>query len=251
MTYLHDVVDDWHRHAWHQLTFAVRGHLELITHDARRIVPADRAVWVPAATVHKEVMRAPVSMRSIYVAPGAVGALDRCRTVAVTPLLRELILHVSRIGALDRRDHEQARLVGVLLDLLAAAVDVPLELRSPRDPRAVRFAELVTREPSDDTPIAGLARRAGASLRTLERCFLAETGMTVGEWRRRMRLFHALRLLEAGTPVTDVALDVGYASISAFSAAFAKQFGRSPTGRRRPRADAPRPRPSSSKIGAW
>jgi len=238
VTFLHDVTEPAHDHAWHQLTFAARGHLEVITDQARHIVPADRAVWVPAGTQHAEIMRAPISMRSIYISrlsplPGGAAATDRVRTIAVTPLLRELILHISRIGALDRRKPEQARLVGVLLDQLAAARDVSLALPSPRDPRARRFAELVTRNPGDGASIAALARRAGASLRTIERCFLRETGVAVGDWRRRVRLFHALRLLEDGGSVTEVALDVGYATTSAFSHAFARQFGRSPTGRSR------------------
>jgi AraC-like DNA-binding protein len=231
VTYLHDKTDARHDHAWHQLTFAVRGHLELITDDMRRIVPGDRAIWVPAGTAHAEVMRAPISMRSIYIAPAATRGATACRTIAVSPLLRELILHISRIGALDRREPEQARLVGVLLDQLAIAADVPLELPLPRDPRARRFAELVTHEPGDEAPIATLARRAGASLRTLERCFLAETGVAVGEWRRRVRLFHAVRLLEAGTSVTEVADAVGYATVSAFSAAFTRRFGHPPSQR--------------------
>src|SRR5262245_42873390 len=170
---------------WHKLTFAVRGHLEVITDETRRIVPADRAVWVPADTSHTEVMRAPVSMRSIYIARAASPIAPlRCRTIAVTPLLRELILHISRLGALDRRDAEQARLVGVLFDLLARAEDVPLEIRMPRDSRARRLADLVAADPSDDASLASLAKRAGAGLRTLERCFLADTGVSLGTWRR-------------------------------------------------------------------
>jgi len=233
VTFLHDVTQRDHDHEWHQLTFAARGHLEVITATARHLVPSDRAVWVPAGTQHTEVMRAPVSMRSLYIAPAAYfaraavagGAL---RTVAVTPLMRALILHITKLGALDRKQPEHARLIGVLLDQLAGAEDVALALPSPRDPRARRFAELVTRAPGDDEPIAKLARRAGASMRTLERCFIAETGLPVGEWRRRVRLFHALRLLEGGAPVTEVALDVGYARTSAFSQSFKKMFGRSP-----------------------
>jgi AraC-like DNA-binding protein len=232
VTFLHDASELDQRSAWHKLTYAVRGHLEVITDEARRIVPADRAVWIPAGTVHTQLMRAPISMRSIYLAPGATTlAPPTCRTIAVTPLLRELILHITRIGALDRRRPEQARLVGVLFDLLAAAQDIALELRSPRDRRARRFAELVAGDPGSAAPIAKLARKAGASLRTIERCFIAETGVSVGEWRRRMCLFHAVRLLEAGSSVTDVALEVGYASTSAFSAAFRREFGRSPSGR--------------------
>lgn len=233
MTFLHDVTQDRHDASWHELTFAARGHLEVIAAGVRHIVPTDRAVWIPAGVHHTLVMRAPISMRSLFVAAGVAPLDDRVRTVAVTPLLRELILYVTRLGALDVRHPVQARLAGVLFDLLRAAEDVPLDLPAPRDPRAQRFADLVTRDPGDARTTHQLARAAGGSLRTLERCFLAETGLGVGAWRRRVRLFHAVRLLEAGASVTSVALDVGYASVSAFSAAFARQFGRSPTGRTR------------------
>jgi len=233
--FLHDVTQARLEPDWHQLTFAVRGHLEVVTGGLRRIVPADRAVWVPAGTPHVAVMRAPIAMRSIYVAAAAVrSAADRVRTIAVAPLFRELILHVSRLGALDRRIPEQARLADVLVDQLVAAADVALELPSPRDPRAVKFADLVTSRPDDDRSIAQLARASGASVRTLERCFLIETGVAVGAWRRRVRLFHALRLLQTGASVTDTALAVGYDSTSAFCQAFARQFGYSPGRARRP-----------------
>ena len=230
VTFLHDVTEQRHDQRWHHLTFAARGHLEVITGEARRLVPADRAVWVPAGTAHTAVRRAPISMRSIFIAAPAYRS-DRVRTIAVTPLLRELILHISRIGALDRTKPEQAHLAAVLLDLISSAEDIPLDLPSPRDPRAVRFAALVTRAPGDQTSIAKLARKAGSSLRTLERCFLAETGLSVGDWRRRVRLFHALHLLESGASVTETSFEVGYDSISAFCQAFRRQFGHSP-GRR-------------------
>ncbi len=58
MTFLHDVTQDRCEAGWHQLTFATRGQLEVITEDARRFVPADRAVWVPAGVRHTSVMRA-------------------------------------------------------------------------------------------------------------------------------------------------------------------------------------------------
>ncbi|HEY4241209.1 MAG TPA: helix-turn-helix transcriptional regulator [Kofleriaceae bacterium] len=237
----HDFVQPRHDHAWHQLTFAARGHLEIVTDDARRLVPADRAVWVPAGTPHVEHMRAPITLRSLYLARAAVpDPHPRVRTIAVSPLLRELVQHISRIGALDVAIPAHARLVGVLLDLLQAAEDVPLELPTPRDPRARKLAELVAREPGATTDARVLAKRAGASLRTLERIFAAETGVSLGTWRRRVRLFHALRLLEGGASVTSVALDAGYATPSAFAHAFAAQFGRPPSASRStPRATPP------------
>lgn len=232
ITFLHDVTQAGYQRDWHQLIFASRGHLEVNTAETRHVVPNNRAVWIPAGVRHTDVMRAPISMRSVFVATAAARRMPSdVRTVAVSPLLRELILHVTRLGALESTDRVHARLAAVLFDLLAAAEPVPLELPAPKDPRARRFADLVTAKPGDTRTTAQLARKAGASLRTLERLFLAETGVSVGEWRRRVRLFHAMRLLEAGRTVTDVADDVGYASVSAFSQAFSRQFGRSPTGR--------------------
>lgn len=234
VTFLHDRTEQRREREWHLLVYAMRGHLEVIAGGIRRIVPVDRAVLVPADTEHTAVMRAPIAMRSLFLAAGAMPhrGFERIRTITVAPLLRELVLHVTRIGALDRGVPGQQRLVGVLLDLLAAADDVQLELPSPRDARARRFADLITREPGDDRSIAKLARACGASQRTIERTFVAETGMAVGEWRRRVRLFHALRLLETGSPVTSVAFDVGYSTVSAFSQAFARQFGFPPSRRR-------------------
>jgi len=48
------------------------------------------------------------------------------------------------------------------------------------------------------------------------------------QWRRRMRLMHALRLLAAGRGVTEVGLEVGYSSTSAFIAAFKRELGTTP-----------------------
>jgi AraC-like DNA-binding protein len=228
VTFLHDHTERRCDRKWHLLAFATRGHLEIVTDDSRRLVPSEHAVWIPAGTSHTSVMRAPISMRSIFVASRLAAKATALRTIAVEPLLRELILLATKIGALDRGVPEQARLAAVLLDRLAAAPDVVYELRSPRDPRARRFADLVAGSPGDDRTIATLARAAGTSLRTLERCYLAETGLAVGEWRRRVRLFHALHRLQRGDSVTEVALDCGYATPSAFGVAFRRQFGHAP-----------------------
>ena len=53
--------------------------------------------------------------------------------------------------------------------------------------------------------------------------------MTFGRWRQQLRLLHALRLLAAGQPVTNVALDVGYESPSAFIAMFKRALGKTPS----------------------
>jgi AraC-like DNA-binding protein len=83
-------------------------------------------------------------------------------------------------------------------------------------------------DPARDEGIARLARDAGASVRTLQRVFRDETGMRFVEWRQRLRLLHAITLLEQGATVTAAGAAAGYASTSAFIAAFRQQMGTTP-----------------------
>ncbi|MEX3968687.1 helix-turn-helix domain-containing protein [Paraburkholderia sp. EG286B] len=52
----------------------------------------------------------------------------------------------------------------------------------------------------------------GMSTRTLARRFVAETGMSLRSWRRRMRLFRGIELLAGVHGVTRVAMELGYSS---------------------------------------
>jgi AraC-like DNA-binding protein len=71
-------------------------------------------------------------------------------------------------------------------------------------------------------------RDTGASLRTLQRCFIDETGMTIETWRQKARLVHSAAALAEGATVLNASLTCGYDSSSAFIAAFRKQFGVTP-----------------------
>src|SRR5262249_57925251 len=88
--------------------------------------------------------------------------------------------------------------------------------------------EHVERDPSPRHSLDRLARSTGASPRTLQRLFRSETGMTVGNWRRQLRLARSLETLAAGSSVTAAALDAGYQSVSAFVSVFRRTFGETP-----------------------
>jgi AraC-like DNA-binding protein len=149
-----------------------------------------------------------------------------CRAVNVSPLLKELILACVREGALSARKPSHRRLAGVLLDQLATLPGAPLQLPPPRDGRACRMAEILRAAPGSSLPDA--ARRCGASMRTMERLFRAETRLTLGAWQRRLRLQLALERLAAGRGVNEVARECGYNGASAFVAMFRRELGATP-----------------------
>ena len=218
-----------HTHDWGQLVYALEGVMMVSTHAGSWVVPPQRAVWIPPQVEHWIEMSGFVFMRSLYLVPELTRSLpETCRVIQVSLLLRELILHVVRFGALQRSVPEHGRLVGFLLDQLETVDAVPLELPMPRDPRALRLAERLRANPGEPTPLGELARGTGASTRTLERLFRSETGLTLGRWRQQLRLLQALRLIAAGRAVTTVALDVGYESPSAFISMFKSALGTTP-----------------------
>jgi AraC-like DNA-binding protein len=175
-------------------------------------------------------MSGSVSMRTLYLVPRISKSLPRaCCTVNVPPLLRELILDAVGRETLRRSKPEEARLIGVMQDQIRALPVAPLQLPMPRDRRAVRVAELLIANPADSRSLDQIAGHAGASPRTIERLFRSQTSMGFARWRQRLRLLHALRLLAAGESVTNVALDAGYDSTSAFIAMFRRELGTTPS----------------------
>jgi AraC-like DNA-binding protein/quercetin dioxygenase-like cupin family protein len=218
-----------HHHGWHQFIYAASGVMTVETPAGTWIAPTNRAVWVPARMTHAIEMSGAVAMRALYFAPGLRRVFpEQCRVVSVSPLLREVVLHVVERGGLDRRSAAGRHLLEVVLDLVTVLPPDPLRIDHVTDPRAERVARLVIAEPGDRATLAQLAQRIGTAKRTIERAFVRETGMSFGRWRQRVRMIHALRLLAAGQPVTTVALEVGYDSVSAFISRFRSEFGTTP-----------------------
>lgn len=220
-----------HDHPWAQLLYATTGAMTVYAGTTSWMLPAGKAVMIPADCKHSIRMWGEVAMRTLYLSPELDCAAlrdPRCRVVTVTALLRELILRVIEMAALDRRVPEHARFAGVLLDELGRAEVTPLALPVPADARAAAVAMEVLATPSEEVALDRLARRHGVGRRTLERIFRSETGMSFGMWQQKARLLNSVRALAEDRPVTEAALDAGYSSVSAYIAAFKRTFGCTP-----------------------
>lgn len=216
--------------AWHKLCHTAQGVLRVTTQAGAWIAPPQRAVWVPAGTPHREETFGTAALRSLYFADTLCAAMPKqCLVFSVPPLLRELILIVAEHSVLDAMVPTQERLARVIIDRLALLKGVPAQtLPTPRDRRACLIANWLFEHPANDERLATLARRAGASTRTVQRLFVEETGLSFAQWRQRMRLLSAAAQLGSGQGVTDAAFHVGYSSVSAFVSAFRREFGVTP-----------------------
>lgn len=227
--FVHGHVIPEHFHPEDQLVYASLGVMTVRTSQGTWVVPAQRAVWIPACTPHSIVMSGPVSMRTLYLRARMVRHLPRtCCVVNVSTLLQELILHACKYPKMSRRSKIHAHLIDLLIDQLNAVQAIPLQLPHPSDTRAVRLAEILQRNPGDACPLEAICKQVGASKRTIERLFQEETRLSLGKWRQQLRLMRSLQMLAAGEKISHAALEAGYSTPSAFIAMFRKTLGTTP-----------------------
>ena len=218
-----------HAHPEDQLLFASNGVMTVHTTNGLFVVPPLRAVWIPAGIAHSIVMSGAVSLRTLYFLPRLVRHLPAsCVALHVSPLLKELLLHACEFRRLRRDQPIQRRIIDVIIDQLNMARAAPLQLPQPRDPRVLRITASLISDPSQPETLGQLCEEVGASKRTAQRLFIAETRMSFARWRQQLRLMHALQSLAAGQKVATAARAAGYSSTSAFIAMFRKQLGATP-----------------------
>lgn len=219
-----------HAHPRGQLLYAISGVMIVHSTFGTWVVPPNRAVWLVPVFDHDVRMVGDVKIRTLFIDDRSVPGLpEESCVLAVSPLLRELIVAAMSVPADYAPDSRDARLMRLLLDELRQEPVLPLHLPMPRDLR-LRFlcTELVA-HPDAAATAQDWADKFGVTAKTIHRLFVQQTGLTFGQWRQQARLLHALERLARGDRVIDVALESGYASQSAFTAMFRKQFGVPPS----------------------
>jgi AraC-like DNA-binding protein len=220
-----------HMHRRAQIMFAIAGSMTIVTGRGSWVLPTNRALWIPGNCTHAHISRKPVSLRTLYLDEQVPWVICRAApaVIPVSNLLRELILAAIEIPWTAPADGRSARLARVLCDQLALIDQEPVHLPEPDDPRARRLTALYYANPAERRSLPVLAQVVGASPRTLERLFRAETGLSLGLWTQQLRLMFALEHLADGMAVGDTAFSVGFENPSSFIAAFRRHFGTTPS----------------------
>ncbi len=215
-----------HRHRKGQLVMASRGGVTCRVPSGLWIVPPQCGVWVPGGMPHSNVATANARLFFLFIEPDAVDLPDRCCTLSLSPLVRELIIEMA-----DQSEVAAAYGDTMTTMLLSALSRMPVEdlhLPLTSEARLNRIASALVEDPSDRSTMAQWAKRLAMSENSLARLVQQETGLTFGRWRQQSQLIIAIRSLAAGATVQQVSGDLGYESVSAFITMFKKALGASP-----------------------
>ncbi|MBR8743112.1 AraC family transcriptional regulator [Nocardiopsis sp. MG754419] len=212
----------------HLLLWQARGASDFVVEDEPRSLKVGQALWVPARTRHSFTVQADSVLLPMFFEAAMTATTLRGPTViTVDRDLRTLFLgFIQASYSRIRPDVNIARQILALIEERPVLVtDLPL----PTTESALIVAESLLFNPGDDRGVDALAASAHASVRTIERAFLAETHMTLRRWRIRNRMEAAGILLRSHTTLDAVARRVGYTDTSAFRRVFKGHFGMTPS----------------------
>jgi AraC-like DNA-binding protein len=219
-----------HSHEQDQLALISQSAAVIETDAVYVVHPLLKALWLPAGIEHSVYSPRPYSLHSLYFPANSVRTEHAPQVLGLDALARELVLFLCTAPRPSQRDARHGHALALLETLLPAASAESFSLPRPTSERARKLADYLTSRPDDGRSLELVAADVGgASLRTFERLFVDETGLSLAAWRRQSRMLASVSLLAEGKGIAEVARAVGYDSAAAFSTAFKQCFGVPPS----------------------
>lgn len=219
-----------HTHADPMLAWCYRGTVWVYLPDAMWRLAPGQGVWIPEGTPHTTRHERDSTGCYTYIPDASLAMpVSSITRVRVPRAVQEMLLH---LGINDMPDTLRVRAQSVLIEMLQQPVADDLdewgEVPTPTDERVHALVQSVLADPGDRRSAQNLFAAHGLHERTVLRVFNHDIGMSFSRWRTGVRMVLAARMLVDGTPIGGVAHQCGYATTSAFSAAFKDRFGMTP-----------------------
>lgn len=226
-----------HSHKEHELFLPLQGEIRVYGDDFDVSAGPGKMLYVPPNLEHRFSSSAyGAGERVILLFSGKLwkkvgGGKHAPSALPMHSLIRELVFYMlMHPEKKDLRSFIEA-LTQSLVDQLQTIATLPDEqsldaLQSKISDKRVQKAIKALKNVDSQPTMAELARQSGLSTRNLNRIFLSEVGMVPKQFAIVMKIQAAKQLLKnSKLTVTDVALEVGYASLSKFIAAFQRHTG--------------------------
>ena len=218
-------------HRWGEFVFSFRGVLELYAEDSFFRVPPNYGLWLPPETEHRGGNRNASLHCSLYIEPTlatAKGLPNTTCALTINAMVRAMLNHLRIKPPATPYTQAESRLLEVVVDQLAVAPCTGSYLPTSNDSALSKVLAYLEDHPGDNCSVKQLAERFGTTERTLARKAQRDLGIPLSEWRQRLKVVRAMPMLQAGTSVEGVALDLGYSTASAFIAMFRRLLNMTP-----------------------
>jgi AraC-like DNA-binding protein len=217
-----------HQHSTGQMLFATQGVMLVETAKGRWTVPPQRALWIPPHETHAIEMLTETHMRTVYFSPDLIAGCNaftqhsKVHVVVASAMIKELVLGLFET---ERSDDMRDLMAKLLLHALVETTYLPTYLPMPTEEKLKNTLLTLIAKNDWQQSLDEVSARSHMSSRTFTRRFTLEVGMSFRDWRQRARLVKSLDLLALNQSIKSIAHTMGFASTSAYCAAFRDLLG--------------------------
>lgn len=217
-----------HTHVKCQLVVPLEGLITCTLINAISMVPVNCGIWIPSNEPHSIKIPSDARVCMLFVPPDVIDMPDEIHTITISPLIKELIIHLTQQEQFYVENSETQKLADVLLYQISQMTKKQFDFSIPKHEKLNELAHHLLAHPNDRQTIAQWATHYSMSERTFTRLVRKNIGTTFGHWKRQLHLILALQMLDEKKPIQIIADELGYESVSAFIVFFKKMLGKPP-----------------------
>jgi AraC-like DNA-binding protein len=217
-----------HTHPKGQLILALHGYVTCEVSAKMWMVPTHSAIWIPANKVHSNRASDNAELCHLFIDGNMPGMPQSTCTLAITPLVKELMFALAGSNQHYGSHSKTARLAQVLFEQLTEMPIQYLDFVLSKNRVIQAMSQQLISQPGDRKTLPLWAEQFALTERTLARLIKKETGMTFGKWRTQLHIITSLQALSDRQSVQQVSELLGYESVSAFITMFKKVMKTSP-----------------------
>jgi transcriptional regulator GlxA family with amidase domain len=151
---------------------------------------------------------------------------------SVPVVFREMIMYTEKWSLNMVYNQSEQTFLHAILEELPSFIQnsIPLITPVPKSTNLLVMTDYIHQFYASSITIEELAEKSFVSVRTLERQFKKETGITIAKYIQMVRIIKSLELLSDGNfNIGEIALQTGYSSAQSYSNVFAKLLGKRPS----------------------
>ncbi|WP_228451997.1 AraC family transcriptional regulator [Chryseobacterium sp. G0186] len=218
--------DDYeHVHNRAQLTFVEDGYQYFHIDQKIYLVPQHHVIWVPSGKAHKITSEAKTVNLMVFLFKSVFEEefYQNVQVFTAPPVLKEMLLYASKWNQSLVKNEEQDIFFSAILKSLPNFYKESngLEIPVPGDTRLIPVCHEINANFKYNLDIDSLAEKAKMSVRSLQRIFKSETGITLQKYLQLTRILKSIELIDAQHyTLSEIAYKVGYQSLSAFTSSY-------------------------------
>lgn len=211
-----------------QLVYVESGFQYLTVEGKMYLLPQNHAAWIPSNALHKtnshsERIRLMILFFDVHQEAKENSFYHQVNIFSVPPILREMIKYAEKWSMNTEENTNENIFLKALYNELPnfVADSIQLHISLPKDKRLTQAIDYLNTHYTQDLKMEELSDIASLSLRSLERIFKKETGLTLMKYQQILRIIKSLELLSANEwTISEIAYQVGYKSLQAYTNSF-------------------------------